>query len=133
MKGSLFQLPDNDSLVYIIYTSGSTGRPKGAMNIHKGIVNYLAYMKRKFQSGRADRIIQLTSFSFDISVFELFGTLSYGGSVVLMDDTQIRDPDFINPAVIKHQGHFHQLCAHDAKSAVRVPDYRWARRKTICV
>ncbi len=79
---SLVPIINNDSLVYIIYTSGSTGRPKGAMNIHKGIVNYLTYMKRKFQFSSADRIVQLTSFSFDVSVFELFGTLSYGGTRV---------------------------------------------------
>jgi amino acid adenylation domain-containing protein len=99
-------ITNNDSLVYIIYTSGSTGRPKGAMNIHKGIVNYLTYMKRVFQFSPVDRIIQLTSFSFDISVFELFGTLSYGGCVVLMDDAQMRDPDFINAAVIEHEATF---------------------------
>jgi amino acid adenylation domain-containing protein len=63
-------------------------------------------MKQKFHFSSADHIIQLTSFSFDVSVFELFGSLSYGGSVFLMDDTQMRDPDFINTAVIDHQATF---------------------------
>ena len=105
-EGRLDSITNNDSLAYIIYTSGSTGRPKGSMNIHRGIVNYLTFMKQKFHFSSADHIIQLTSFSFDVSVFELFGSLSYGGSVFLMDDTQMRDPDFINTAVIDHQATF---------------------------
>ena len=50
-SGSPLKITNNDSLAYVMYTSGSTGRPKGAMNIHKGIVNYLAYMINKFQFG----------------------------------------------------------------------------------
>jgi amino acid adenylation domain-containing protein len=94
---------NNDSLAYVIYTSGSTGRPKGAMNVHKGIVNYLTYMNQEYQFNVTDRVIQLTSLSFDVSAFEIFGTLSYGGTMFLMDDAQMRDPDFIYAAVIDHQ------------------------------
>ena len=94
---------NNDSPIYVMYTSGSTGRPKGAVNIHKGIVNYLTHMKKQFHLGSSDSIIQLTSFSFDVSVFEIFGPLTYGGAIFLMDDTQMRDPDFINKAIIDHQ------------------------------
>jgi amino acid adenylation domain-containing protein len=94
---------NNDSLVYIIYTSGSTGRPKGAMNIHKGIVNYLTYMKRKHQFSSADRIVQLTSLSFDVSAFEIFNTLTCGGTLYVMDDAQMRDPEYINARMIATQ------------------------------
>jgi amino acid adenylation domain-containing protein len=94
---------DNNSLVYIIYTSGSTGRPKGAMNVHKGIVNYLTFMKRKYKFNSADRIVQITSLSFDVSAFEIFGTLSSGGTLFLMDDAQMRDPQYINTKMIETQ------------------------------
>lgn len=95
-------LADKDLLAYIIYTSGSTGHPKGAINLHKGIVSYLTSMKRKFLFSASDRVVLLTSLSFDISIFELFGTLAYGGAVFLMDDTQMRDPDYINAEIIEH-------------------------------
>jgi aspartate racemase len=93
----------NDILAYIIYTSGSTGRPKGTMNVHSGIVNYLTFMKRKFQFCPADRIVQFTSFSFDVSTFEIFLTLSSGGTLFVMDDTQVRDPNYIYTKMVDVQ------------------------------
>jgi amino acid adenylation domain-containing protein len=101
--GRPVSITNNDSLAYVIYTSGSTGRPKGAMNVHKGIANYLIYMKQKYQFNAADRVIQLTSLSFDVSAFEILGTLSYGGTMFIMGDAQMRDPDFIYTAIIDHQ------------------------------
>jgi amino acid adenylation domain-containing protein len=96
-------ITDNDSLAYVIYTSGSTGHPKGAMNIHKGIVNYLAHMVQQLQFKVSDRVVQFTSLSFDMSIIEIFGTLSCGGTIFLMDDSQMRDPDYINAAIIDRQ------------------------------
>ncbi len=93
----------NDSLAYVMYTSGSTGRPKGTLNIHKGVVNYLAYMTKRFHFNPADRVVQFTSLSFDPSVLDILGTLTYGGTVFLMDNSQMRDPDFIFSAIIDHQ------------------------------
>jgi amino acid adenylation domain-containing protein len=94
---------DNNALAYVMYTSGSTGRPKGSMNLHKGIVNYLTNAHHQFQMGASDRVIQHTSLSFDASVLEIFGTLSCGGTVFLMDDAHMRNPDFIYSAIIEHQ------------------------------
>ncbi len=94
---------DNESMAYVMYTSGSTGRPKGAMNLHKGIVNFLTHMGKKYQFSAADRVIQLTSLSFDLSVLEILGTLSYGGTVFIMDDTQMRDPDHILASIEEYQ------------------------------
>lgn len=91
---------NNESLLYLIYTSGTTGRPKGAMNIHKGLVNYLSFMKKHLKINSSDRAIQLTSLSFDVSFMEIFGTLSCGGLVILMDDNQMRDPDYIVKSII---------------------------------
>ncbi len=102
-SGRPASIANNDSLAYVIYTSGSTGRPKGAMNVHKGIANYLTFMNQEYQFSSADRVIQLTSLSFDVSAFEILGTLSYGGTMFIMDDTQMRDPDFIYAAVIDQQ------------------------------
>ena len=73
------------------------------MNVHKGIVNYLTYMKRKYQFSSADRIVQLTSISFDVSAFEIFGTLASGGTLFIMDDAQMRDPEYIVAKMIATQ------------------------------
>jgi amino acid adenylation domain-containing protein len=97
---------DNNALAYVMYTSGSTGRPKGSMNHHKGVVNYLANTQRQFQMDASDRVIQHASLSFDASVLEIFGTLFYGGTVILLDDFRMRDPDFIYAAIIEHQATF---------------------------
>ena len=99
----LVSISSNDSLAYVIYTSGSTGRPKSTMNIHKGVVNYLTCMTRQFHCDASDRIVQFTSLSFDPSVGDILGTLTYGGTVFLMDDAQMRDPGFIYSAMIDNQ------------------------------
>ena len=61
-----------DQLAYTIYTSGSTGRPKGAGNTHGGLLNRLQWMQEYFRLTPADRVLQKTPFSFDVSVWEFF-------------------------------------------------------------
>ncbi|MFE6049558.1 amino acid adenylation domain-containing protein [Kitasatospora sp. NPDC056446] len=68
---------------YVIFTSGSTGRPKGIVVAHRGIVNYLRWMQRRFPLAPGDRVLQRTSVSFDPSVWEIFWTLHVGATVVV--------------------------------------------------
>src|SRR5205823_1908568 len=70
-----------DDLAYVIYTSGSTGRPKGVVLQHGPVVNTLAWVIRTFQVGPSDRLLFVTSVCFDLSVYDMFGTLSAGGSL----------------------------------------------------
>lgn len=93
---------DNSAVFYILYTSGSTGKPKGLLNLHRGVVNYLHFMREIYQLGAEDSILQLTSLGFDLSIFEIFGFLSYGATVHMMDDLQMRDPDYINLQIESH-------------------------------
>ena len=72
-----------EHLAYMIYTSGSTGHPKGAMNTHQGIVNRLLWMQDAFQLTPADRVLQKTPFSFDVSVWEFFSPLLIGARLVV--------------------------------------------------
>ncbi|MBE9913480.1 amino acid adenylation domain-containing protein [Paenibacillus donghaensis] len=81
-----------ERLAYIIYTSGSTGVPKGVMIDHRGAVNTIEAVIDKFAIGRDDVMLGLSSLSFDLSVFDIFGMLSAGGSVVLPDKNRLRDP-----------------------------------------
>ena len=73
------------NLAYVIYTSGSTGRPKGVMVEHCNVVNFFAGMDDRIPvyDDRANVWLAVTSLSFDISVLELFWTLSRGFKVVV--------------------------------------------------
>jgi amino acid adenylation domain-containing protein len=65
----------SESLVYVLYTSGSTGKPKGVMIEHRSLVNFLHWLQHTFPISSADRVLQITPTSFDISVVELFWPL----------------------------------------------------------
>lgn len=84
---------DPDDLAYIIYTSGSTGRPKGVMVQHSAAVNTILDINRKFKIGPRDRVLSLSSLSFDLSVYDLFGMLSVGGCTVFPDPAHAQDTD----------------------------------------
>ena len=81
-----------EDLAYVIYTSGSTGRPKGVMINHRGAVNTLLDINQRFAVGPSDRVLAISSLSFDLSVYDLFGILAAGGTVVLPDPDRRTDP-----------------------------------------
>ena len=78
-----------DNLAYVIYTSGSTGKPKGVMLTHRCVSNFFAGMDQKIGCGTQDTMLAVTSISFDISVLELFWTLTRGAKVVLQAEQAI--------------------------------------------
>ena len=73
-------------LAYLIYTSGSTGLPKGVMVRHANVANFFAAMDARIPHQPGDAWLAVTSLSFDISVLELFWTLSRGFKLVLSSD-----------------------------------------------
>ncbi len=76
-----------DDLAYVIYTSGSTGLPKGVMLEHRNAVNFFAAMDERVPGSDAPGVwLAVTSLSFDISILELFWTLSRGFKVVVYDE-----------------------------------------------
>lgn len=81
-----------DHLAYVIYTSGSTGRPKGVMIDHRGAVNTIADINRRWAIGGDDRILGLSQLHFDLSVYDIFGTLAAGATLVLPHPTQGKNP-----------------------------------------
>ncbi|MEP7013165.1 MAG: non-ribosomal peptide synthase/polyketide synthase, partial [Acidobacteriota bacterium] len=86
---------DPDNLAYVIYTSGSTGRPKGAMNSHRAIVNRLLWMQERYSLGPADRVLQKTPVSFDVSVWELFWPLLAGARLVMAEPGRHGDSAYL--------------------------------------
>jgi natural product biosynthesis luciferase-like monooxygenase protein/amino acid adenylation domain-containing protein len=73
----------SENLAYVIYTSGSTGKPKGVMVEHRNVVNFFAGMDQRISHQPGSTWLAVTSLSFDISVLELFWTLTRGFKVVL--------------------------------------------------
>lgn len=92
---------DERHLAYVIYTSGSTGRPKGVLNTHGGVVNQLQWASETFQLGPGDVLLQKTTFSFDISVWEFFCALQAGAKLVLARPEGHRDNRYIAELVIR--------------------------------
>lgn len=80
-----------DNLAYIIYTSGSTGTPKGVMLMHRCVSNFFTGMDQRIGRGAGESLLAVTSISFDISVLELFWTLTRGVSVVLVPENAIAE------------------------------------------
>lgn len=77
---------DAEQIAYVIYTSGSTGRPKGVMVEHRNVVNFFAGMDERIGRDQPITWLAVTSISFDISVLELFWTLTRGAKVVIQPD-----------------------------------------------
>jgi amino acid adenylation domain-containing protein len=83
------------NLAYVIYTSGSTGMPKGAMNEHAAVLNRLQWMQQAFPLGAADRVLQKTPFSFDVSVWEFFWPLMAGATLVIARPGGHKSPEYL--------------------------------------
>ncbi|WP_182140654.1 non-ribosomal peptide synthetase [Pseudomonas fulva] len=81
-----------DSAAYVIYTSGSTGNPKGVVISHHALANFVASMAQQPGLDAADRMLSLTTFSFDIFGLELYVPLTCGAQVVLADKDIAQDP-----------------------------------------
>ncbi|QBD77236.1 amino acid adenylation domain-containing protein [Ktedonosporobacter rubrisoli] len=76
------------NLAYVIYTSGSTGKPKGVQLFHRGVINFLLQMRQKLRITSTDKVLAITTLSFDIAVLELLLPLIVGAcSVIVPRDT----------------------------------------------
>ncbi|MBZ0256823.1 non-ribosomal peptide synthetase, partial [bacterium] len=78
-------------LAYIIYTSGSTGRPKGVEISHRALLNFLLSMAREPGFDPEDKLLAVTTVSFDIAGLELFLPLMFGGEIVMASRQEAAD------------------------------------------
>jgi amino acid adenylation domain-containing protein/FkbM family methyltransferase len=92
-----------DDLVYVIYTSGSTGRPKGVMVDHRGRVNNFSDFNRRFNINSSDRMLVITSLSFDMCAYDVLGTLAGGATVVLPLPQLLHDPAHWADLIKRHR------------------------------
>ncbi|ABU71069.1 non-ribosomal peptide synthetase [Vibrio campbellii] len=93
---------DPEQPAYIIYTSGSTGTPKGVVISHQGALNTCIALNQRYQVDHNDRVLALSALHFDLSVYDIFGLLSAGGAVVLVNESDRRDPSAWCKAVEDH-------------------------------
>ncbi|MGJ4922721.1 MULTISPECIES: MupA/Atu3671 family FMN-dependent luciferase-like monooxygenase [unclassified Bradyrhizobium] len=82
---------DSARLAYLIYTSGSTGRPKGVRVTHGNLATFLTAMDAQFGADAPGTWLAVTSISFDISVLEIFWTLTKGFRVVIRADQKLQN------------------------------------------
>ncbi|WP_447035929.1 non-ribosomal peptide synthase/polyketide synthase [Streptomyces sp. DSM 118878] len=95
--GDLAPVSEASNTAYVIYTSGSTGRPKGVVVPHSNVMRLLETTYEHFAFDESDVFSLFHSFAFDVSVFEMWGALLFGGSVVVIEREVARSPeDFLD-------------------------------------
>ena len=100
-KANLTSSATADNLAYLIYTSGSTGKPKGVEVPHRAVVNLLTSMSRKPGMDASDRLVAVTTLSFDIATMELFLPLCIGGELVIASREVASDPVQLMAQLVK--------------------------------
>ncbi|MFC7108812.1 AMP-binding protein [Nonomuraea rubra] len=95
--------PAPDDLAYAIFTSGSTGRPKGVAIEHRAARTTLDDLDARFPLGPDDRVLALSAYSFDLSVYDIFSVLGSGGAVVLPEAHRQRDPGHWLELMARHR------------------------------
>lgn len=81
-----------DRLAYVIFTSGSTGTPKGVAISHKAAMNTIDDINKRYQITSKDTVLGLSQLNFDLSVYDIFGVLGQGGTLVFPDNNRYYDP-----------------------------------------
>lgn len=84
--------PDPDALAMVILTSGSTGAPRGVMLPHRGPLNAVMDLNRRFGVTSRDRVLSLTPMQHDMAAYDLFGVLGAGGTVVMPRAEHVKNP-----------------------------------------
>jgi amino acid adenylation domain-containing protein len=122
-------LPPHDPhrLAYILYTSGSTGRPKGVEISQAALVNLLLAMRDQPGCSPDDTVLAITTFTFDISILELFLPLVCGARLVLADTQAVLDPERLTHLINHHHVSLAQATPVTWKMLVQA-DWHPARR-----
>jgi amino acid adenylation domain-containing protein len=92
-----------ENLAYVIYTSGSTGTPKGVEIPQRALTNFVCAMQQEPGVTAGDRVLAITTLSFDIAVLELLVPLAAGATVVISDRATVQDPAALSKLISDEQ------------------------------
>ena len=90
-------------LAYVIYTSGSTGKPKGVSIAHEAVLNTISDINDRFNITCSDRIFALSHLNFDLAIYDIFGMLIVGGTIIIPDQKDYKDPEKWHTLIVEHQ------------------------------
>tara|TARA_R110002050_G_scaffold110363_1_gene222453 strand:+ start:46750 stop:52233 length:5484 start_codon:yes stop_codon:yes gene_type:complete len=103
MPTDVVQDIDPKSVAYIIHTSGSTGKPKGVIISHEAALNTILDINDRISLEADDKVFAISSASFDLSIYDIFGPLSAGGTIVTIAKAKSKDPkEWLD--IIKNEG-----------------------------
>ncbi len=97
--------PGAGSVAYVIYTSGTTGRPKGVVVEHKNIINTVAWFARRYHVGPGSHVLQLTDYTFDPSIEQIFAAILHGATVYAADKELLADIAGLRDYMVKREIH----------------------------
>ncbi|WP_161964298.1 non-ribosomal peptide synthetase [Chitinophaga flava] len=92
-----------ERLAYVIYTSGSSGDPKGVMIEHGAVINSVQSLRTIFEMKEGERSLQFSSFSFDVSVFEVFTVIISGASLYIISEEEKKSPFLLEQYIINNR------------------------------
>ena len=93
----------SSQLSYIIFTSGTTGKSKGVMISHRAVINHATWLQKSCEVNSTCRILLKTPFIFDVSVSELFPVLMTGGTLVIVEPGQHKEPETLRELILDEQ------------------------------
>jgi len=85
------EVASND-IAYTIFTSGSTGNPKGVVITHESVANTIYDINERFSVNKDDVFFNISAFNFDLSIYDIFGSLSVGAKLVMPDEDDKLEP-----------------------------------------